>query len=480
MITTLTTTLTTTPTLAQQIGPQTVTSPVTMPSGVEAFLDVISPYMLVFFAAFFVAFVLTPVMQAIASRYGIVDMPDLQRKAHIEPVPYLGGLSIFMGWLVGIAACYWIAPGSVVAGNNEAIPTISFPFSVIIGAAAITLLGLVDDVYGVSPRVKVGGQLIAAAFLASEAVGTRLVEDAVSLAGFPLPDPIVYVLGTAVIATFVIGGCNAVNLIDGLDGLASGVCAIAVVGFLVMAASVTFVHQQTGEPMAGSDLLADPVRLVMCLAVLGAILGFLPFNFNPASIFMGDAGSLLLGYLCVTTILFFAQVPVLGPMYVMAALIVFALPITDTALAIFRRKMRGKPILSPDDQHIHHLFRRAGMSVRKATLSMYGLACVFAVLGCSMVLLGFRWRYVLAVFCVMFSFIIVTAYKFGHRQVVMDQLAKKAAREAQGPGEGQGEGKSGSEPTSRTTGRTAAPLPTDAAASDPPPDFAGNTDPSSA
>jgi len=400
------------------------------PTGIEAFLDVISPYMLVFFAAFFVAFVLTPVMQALANRYGIVDLPDLKRKAHIEPVAYLGGVAIFLGWLFGIAACYLITPGSVVADGSTTVNQMVFPFSVIIGAAAIMLLGLIDDVYGVSPRVKVGGQLIAAAFLASEAVGTRLVEDAVNLAGFPLPEIVVYVLGTLVIAGFVIGGCNAVNLIDGLDGLAAGVCGIAVMGFLVMAASVTFTHQQIGAPLTGPDLLADPVRLVMCLAILGAVLGFLPYNFNPASIFMGDAGSLLLGYLCVTTILFFAQVPVLGPMYVMAALIVFALPITDTALAIFRRKMRGKPILSPDDQHLHHLFRRTGMSVRKACLYMYGLATIFAALGCSMVLLGFRWRYVLAVFCVLFGFIIVTAYKYGHRQVVMDKFAQSAASDA--------------------------------------------------
>jgi len=419
--------------LAAPPAPDTATADAaaSAPTGIEGFLDVISPYMLVFFAAFFVAFALTPVMQAIATRYGIVDWPDLKRKAHIEPVPYLGGLSIFLGWLFGIAACYLITPGSVVADGSTTINQLVFPFSVIIGAGAITLLGLIDDVYGVSPRVKVGGQLIAAAFLASEAVGTRLVEDAVNLAGFPLPDIVVYVLGTIVIAGFVIGGCNAVNLIDGLDGLAAGVCGIAVLGFLVMAASVTFVHQASDQPMTGADLLADPVRLVMCLAVLGAVLGFLPYNFNPASIFMGDAGSLLLGYLCVTTILFFAQVPVLGPMYVMAALIVFALPITDTALAIFRRKMRGKPILSPDDQHIHHLFRRTGVSVRRACLYMYGLALVFAVLGCSMVLLGFRWRYVLAVFCVMFGFIIVTAYKYGHRQVIMDQLAQKAAHQGE-------------------------------------------------
>ena len=229
----------------------------------------------------------------------------------------------------------------------------------------------------------------------------------------------------------VVGGCNSLNLLDGLDGLAAGVSGIAAVGFLFIA---LYVAAHPYPDSSFFDLRADPVRIVMSLALLGAVLGFLPYNFNPAKIFMGDAGSLLLGYLCVATILEFAYVSYVGPLLVIAALIVFALPIADTTLAIVRRKMRGQPIFSPDNQHLHHLClryaKRLGLgpqaSVKVAVLAMYLLAAVFAVLGC---LLGVqshgqtvvhRWRFVLGIFAVVFGSILLIAYRAG-RHAVRDQ-----------------------------------------------------------
>lgn len=412
--------------------------PALSPEAVEAvsamgYQNIIGPYMGIFFIAFFVAFITTPIMRVLATRNGIVDWPDLHRKNHIEPVAYLGGVAIFAGWFAGVCLSYVTTPH-----DPEIVPAINFPLSIILGGAAIVITGLFDDVYSISPRVKVGGQLFAAAALAANDVGTQLVANTLGILNLPAPDPLVYLLGTAVIAVFVVGGCNAMNLIDGLDGLAAGVAAIACVGFLIIAAMIAV--RPLGE--AGNVLphvFSDPVRIVMCLAILGALLGFLPFNFNPASIFMGDAGSLLVGYLCVSTILLFSLTGGRALLLVTAALIVFALPITDTSLAIFRRKMRGQPILSPDNQHIHHLLRRSGLSVRKSVMVMYATAIIFAGVGVSLVALDLRWRYVLAVFFVIYGFIFATAYKYGHRLAYIEKLKNDETGEMDAITESNGE-----------------------------------------
>ena len=378
--------------------------------------QVIAPYMFVFFFAFFITFAVTPLMRLLAVRNGIVDWPDLKRKNHLQPVAYLGGVAIFIGWLGGVALCYFYRPEAGGLSNADLRAMVS----IILGAGAITLAGLLDDVYHISPRVKVGGQLIAAAAIASQDVGIRLVESAFGVLNIDIfPDPVIYTLGTIVVAVFVIGGCNAINLLDGLDGLAVGVSTIATSGFLLIAAIIAVrAHGVESENVA--SLLGDPLRIVMCIAILGALLGFLPYNFNPATIFMGDAGSQLLGYLCVTTILIFSDVPQKGLLLVTACLIVFSVPITDTCLAIFRRKIAGRSILAADDQHIHHILRRSGLSVRTSVLVLYAIAIVFAVLGCTMVWFDIRWRYMLAVFVVLYGFIMVSAYKYGLINVMLN------------------------------------------------------------
>ncbi len=391
-------------------------------------MQVIAPYMGVFFVAFFVAIVTTPLMRMLAIRNGIVDLPDLKRKNHLEPVAYLGGVAIFLGWLIAIGLAYFIVNDQDILKHTDFNPLRmmrSNPLvSIMIGAGAITLTGLFDDIYGINPRVKIGGQLFAAAALANYNVGTQLIGSVFGIVGIeaiPLPWelpmvgadllPMVnYILATCLIAAMVLGGCNSMNLIDGLDGLSSGVAVIAGIGFLCIAA---FVALHSPDPMK------DPIRIVVCLALIGAVLGFLPYNFNPASIFMGDTGSLLIGYLCVASILLYADAGGQSLLLVTAGLIVFAVPITDTSLAIFRRKMSGKPILSPDSQHIHHLLRRSGLSVKQSVLVIYMAAGMFAALGYSMVAMELRWRYVLAVLFVLYGFIVITAYKYGRQYALL-------------------------------------------------------------
>ncbi|HEX7010996.1 MAG TPA: MraY family glycosyltransferase [Phycisphaeraceae bacterium] len=383
--------------------------------------DVLLPYLWVLIAALVASLVMTPLMRRLALSNGIVDWPDLKRKAHVQPVAYLGGVAILLGWLTGIAVAMMTEPHNNDLTHSH-YSSVNFPLSIILGAGVITLTGLFDDVYGISPRVKIGGQLFAAAALAWQDVGTRLAASSLGLLGLHPPDWVTYLLGTFIIAVFVIGGCNSLNLLDGLDGLAAGVTGIATAGFLAIAA-ILAVRSYDAVAGPGVDAWIDPVRIVMCLAILGAVLGFLPYNFNPAAIFMGDAGSLLLGYLGAATILLFAQTSGKGPLLVTAALIVFALPITDTSLAIIRRKLRGRPIFSPDCEHIHHLLRRSGLSVKQAVGVLYSLAAAFAVLGCSLVMMQLRWRYVLAVFFVMYAAIMVTAYLYGRRLARLENLS---------------------------------------------------------
>ncbi|MCC7407973.1 MAG: undecaprenyl/decaprenyl-phosphate alpha-N-acetylglucosaminyl 1-phosphate transferase [Phycisphaeraceae bacterium] len=391
---------------------------------------VLSPYMGVFFAAFVVSFLATPMMRRLAIANGVVDWPDHKRKAHLQPVAYLGGVALYLGWMAGVSLCLFLSSPQMPLSAH-----VAFPIEILLGASIILVTGLVDDIWGVTPLAKIGGQLMAAGCLASQKVGSemlgaKLVTLVMATMGLDIPYWPAYVLGTAIIAMFVLGGCNSVNLLDGLDGLASGVSAIAMGGFLVIAVYVSVHAGMAGGPteLANANRLYDPVRVVMCLAVLGALMGFLPYNFNPANIFMGDAGSLLLGYLCTSTILLFVHADLMGPFLVLAALIVFGVPITDTTLAIVRRKLKGQPLFSPDNQHLHHQVLRAvknlrlgpNLSVKLTVLIIYGIGFVFACLGVGMIFL--RARYVLAVFMVFFAFVMVMAYKLGQQQVILHKL----------------------------------------------------------
>jgi UDP-GlcNAc:undecaprenyl-phosphate GlcNAc-1-phosphate transferase len=335
-------------------------------------------------------------------------------------MPYLGGLALFAGWLTAMFACYFITPHDPQV-LELGLHHVKFPHAIVLGATVITLTGLIDDIYGISPRVKVGGQLVAAAALASQDVGTRLVSETVASFGVSVPEPIAYGLGALIIAAFVLGGCNAMNLLDGLDGLAAGVSAIAAAGFALIALYIALTMYDPSQTHPGIDLVTSPLRLVLCLALLGATVGFLVFNFNPARIFMGDAGSMLLGYLCVSTILLFAHVPGKGPTWVMAALVVFGVPIIDTSMAIVRRLAAGRDVLGADDQHLHHqalrFWLRRGLTrnaaVRRAVLGLYALAIALAGLGCSMVYL--RFRYVLGVLGAIALVVLVTGVRQGRR-----------------------------------------------------------------
>ena len=369
-------------------------------------------------ASFAVTCAVIPVVRKVAHATGVVDKPDMVRKLHGRTVAYLGGVGVFMGVFVGIIA-------GVVFARGELVEHPPVPFSIVLGMVAITFTGLADDIWKFDARLKIAGQLVAAAALAIDQIGVNVAVGLLSpIMGTPeqsffhlgelvIPNAqVFYWVGTALVAIFVIAGSNAANLLDGLDGLLSGITSIMCLGLLALSLAIVFALppdlsnvDDLGRSMAGA-------RIVLCLSLLGACLGFLVYNFNPASIFLGDAGSLLIGFLSVTIIMTFANLqpfscpyvvreipdsaaaaaglaPPPGAGYegyatllVMCGLAMFGLPIVDTALAIIRRKRAGVPFSTPDANHLHHRVKRGfGGSVRRAVCCLYAMEVGLLAIG---------------------------------------------------------------------------------------------------
>lgn len=411
--------------------------------------EIFNGYAWVMAVAFIVTLLTTPLMRKLALMYGVVDRPSEARKVHRVPVAYMGGVAVFLGILAAILFSYASLrfPGLIEyhpSTHAEDIQKRMVPLFVLFGMTIVVVVGLMDDVWGLPPRVKIGGLLFAAALLAIDEIGTRVAAQVMSPIGGWIGNPelvftlnlpftvpftggnelsfdLIYWVGTAIIGFFVLGACNATNLIDGLDGLLTGTTAIAAVGLLVIALGLAMTD----------DGDRDSGRLVLCLALLGACLGFLPHNFNPATIFLGDAGSLLLGFTTIVVILSLGATD--KTHLVMAGLIVFAVPLIDTCLAIVRRKMAGKSISSADSDHLHHMLKRA-VGVKGAVLVLYAMAGSFALLGVLLSTGRARVVYILAL--MLAAFIGVTAIKIARRKLLEEQAQEYEARRAAGLGDG--------------------------------------------
>jgi UDP-GlcNAc:undecaprenyl-phosphate/decaprenyl-phosphate GlcNAc-1-phosphate transferase len=364
--------------------------------------SILAPHIYVFYASFLIAFVFTPIMGAIAHHYQVLDRPDKMRKLHAAPVAYLGGVAVFLGWLGGLAFSQFH-----IGYIDNSMPHSHVQIGIVIGAMLVVLLGLWDDLLGIRPWIKIAGQVAAAAILLWERIGTHCLDPMVTpinlrlqLAGWPMiPEWAIIAASVVTVLFLVVGCCNATNLMDGLDGLCGGVTAIIAAGFLFLA-----VHLAT----VGTDPEHDGLRVVLAFALLGGVMGFIPYNFNPASIFMGDTGSMFLGYACATTIILLAHEQ---SRWFLAAMVMFSLPVLDTGLAIARRWVNRRSLFSADRHHFHHQLVARGLSIRKTVLISYALSIGFALLGAMIVFV--RTRYAVAVYLVTFGSIIVAAYKMG-------------------------------------------------------------------
>jgi len=334
-------------------------------------------YLIVFGAAAAVAFVATPLVRRFAVRTGAIDRPS-DRKVHPVPTPTLGGIAIYLAVLVGMGV------SRVLPFFSQLHHSSSEPLAALVAGLVILLIGIWDDVRGTSPGVKAAGQILAAGILVL--LGVQLLY-------FWFPGQGILSLGSDVgvplTVLWVVAMVNAVNLIDGLDGLAAGVVAIAAIAFFA------YIYQTPGGSLYGN---ASTAALLSAI-VAGACLGFLPWNFNRARIFMGDSGAMLLGLLlAVATIsgvgrtdtaptggdLAAFAIPIIIPV------IVLALPFLDVMFAIVRRIRRGRPVTSPDKEHIHHRLMDIGHSHRGAVLMMYLWSALISLAALAVALINGR------------------------------------------------------------------------------------------
>ena len=310
--------------------------------------------------------VATWLCKKVAIKLNIVDKPDNLVKTHKEPVAYLGGIGILAGMVAGIFA------GLYVMNGQEAFEDIfKWLAGILIGATIACIVGVVDDIVDIRPYQKLIGQLIAAFALIAVGILPAMHYFTVPF-GWDMPRSIEVILGIPVVLVFVLGATNSLNLLDGLDGLCAGVTSVITIAMLLLA-----IHLATW----GASEINDPVKIIVCLALVGGTFGFLPFNSHPAKIFMGDAGSMLLGFTVATLMLMFAME---FPRWWMASIVVFGLPIMDTATAMLRRAINKKPIMVSDRGHLYDQMIDRGIPLKKTVMLCYFLSGLYAIIGLAM------------------------------------------------------------------------------------------------
>ncbi|MFQ5411185.1 MAG: MraY family glycosyltransferase [Phycisphaerae bacterium] len=304
-----------------------------------------------------------PLVQRVAVAGSLYDHPDDGLKPHDKPIPYLGGIAIYAGWLVAILLAMVIHPAMRSVGAW-----------ILIGGSVLLLTGLIDDIRHLRPTTRLAIQALVAIALLFAGIG-RGITSALWDPIFPFlqetgSDGFGFATDAILCIVVLAGAVNATNLIDGLDGLCSGTLAIAAIGFLAVFALLS------GGGRTEWDGLVVPV---ISIGMLGACLGFLKYNFNPASLFMGDSGSMLLGFSVATIILRLTEMAAWQGL--IASIIVFGFPIFDMALAVARRALNRRPLFIGDRSHFYDQVRDRGLSVRRTVLLCYLLAFLFAVLG---------------------------------------------------------------------------------------------------
>ena len=296
-----------------------------------------------FIVSIIISIFMTPVAKGIAIKAGALDIPKDERRIHKKPMPLMGGLAIFI---------------SIIVTSIIFLPMDKTLISIMAGGSIILASGIIDDIKGLSPKIKLIFQIAAAIILISgdikiDALTNPFTKSSnlIPLGGFGIPITIFWVVGIT----------NTLNLIDGLDGLAAGVAMIASLSFL-------FVSNKFGYISI----------MVISSTVAGACLGFLPYNFNPAKIFMGDTGALFLGFM-LAALSIEGVMKSVATIAIVVPIIILGVPIFDTTFAIFRRLLNGKSIAEADRGHLHHRLLRVGFSQRKTVIILYSISTIFGL-----------------------------------------------------------------------------------------------------
>ena len=294
--------------------------------------------------AFVVAFGSTPIVKQFAQKLGAMDNPGEARRIHNHPIPRMGGLAIFLAFLISVV---------LFADITKPVQ------GILIGAVIIVTTGAVDDIISLKYWIKLIAQVVAAVIAVCHGV---TIEGLMNPNVFSANQTVfIGILSIPVTVIWIVGITNAVNLIDGLDGLACGVSTISSVTMLVVAL-----------------LVAEPNVAVILACLMGACVGFIPYNLNPAKIFMGDTGALLLGYVLATVSIlglfkFYAVMTFIVPV------LALALPLFDTVFAIIRRLLRGQNPMTPDRGHLHHRLIDHGLSQKQAVAVLYSLSAMLGL-----------------------------------------------------------------------------------------------------
>lgn len=297
--------------------------------------------LLIILTTFISSLIYVPIVKKIAHHVNAIDLPN-ERKVHKKPMPRLGGLAIFASFLTGYILF---------------ADTTTQMISILIGGFIIILTGIIDDIKPLRAREKFLAQLLASCIVVFYG-GIYLTDASILGMYFNFGE-----FGSLVSVFVIMGAINAINLIDGLDGLAAGTCSIYYITMLIIALTV--------------KISAGGLDVMLCTIMIGSTLGFLIFNFNPASIFMGDTGSMFLGYMiAVIALLGFKTATFTS--FLIPMLIMF-IPILDTLLAIFRRMIKGESIGTPDKEHLHHQLLKRTSSVKKTVLLIYFTNICFSI-----------------------------------------------------------------------------------------------------
>ncbi len=305
-------------------------------------------YLLAFGIALFITMMVTPISKKIAVKFGAIDHPK-ERGVHDKPTPLAGGSAIVFSFILTSVVLIPMMEGYI---SKEF-------FGIIIAGIVITTVGFLDDVYQLSPRIRIFFQILAALIVVFTGTTIEWLSWPWAESGLiPL-----HTLGNFITVFWIVGLTNALNFIDGLDGLAAGVASIAAISFMVI-----------------SLIFGAPVSVMMAAILAGACLGFLPHNFSPATIFMGDTGSTFLGFMLAVM-----SIQGLTKSYTVITLIVggivLGLPIFDTSFAILRRVANKQSIAQADRGHLHHRLVDKGISHKRAVLTMYAVAGAFGIAG---------------------------------------------------------------------------------------------------
>ncbi len=300
-------------------------------------------YILSILVAVIISFALTPLVKKLAHKVGAIDIPKDDRRVHKDPMPRLGGLAMYIGFIVSTMLFTDLSKSII---------------GMILGATIIVIMGVVDDIKPLPAKLKLGIQILAALVLVAFDIQIEYVTN------FFKPDELIFfkpIISIPLTIFWVVGITNTVNLIDGLDGLAAGISAIAAITLAYVA-----------------HILGQGTFVILTLAVAGSCIGFLPYNFNPAKIFMGDTGSLFLGFILASISV---EGALKGPatLAIVVPVLALGLPIFDTTFAILRRICNGRPIMEADKGHLHHRLLSLGLCQKRAVLVLYLISSMLGV-----------------------------------------------------------------------------------------------------